>query len=120
MRHTPIPWTVSEVDTDDSRGPLKTYELQDAQGRTIMDVSNSEVACIVDEHDEDGRHAWDEQGRLDIEFAGRAINHHDQLREALRLLVSVGTMPPGPGRAAILEMRLDEARSMLAKTEPKP
>lgn len=74
----PGPWAADAVPTDGSFGGgpdtshgFDTYAVFCERGE-IMDAGNSDLAEIIEEHDENGRHAWDETARRNMEFVAAA------------------------------------------------
>jgi hypothetical protein len=85
---TPRPWEADSFKTEGGHGKYDAYRLVDANGKTICDTMNGELQTEHVEYDDDiGSHAWDEQGRVDMEFAARAVNAHDDLVAALTELL---------------------------------
>jgi hypothetical protein len=62
------PWTSESLDSEDGWGRCASSEILDAHGETVLDALNSNVACIAEESDEDGRRRWDEQGAADTAY----------------------------------------------------
>jgi len=64
-KFTPGPWAADHVQTECDEFPYHSYAVYDAQGRVIVDATNSQVGEIHQEGpDEDGHvDRWDEQGR---------------------------------------------------------
>ena len=93
--HTPTPWEVIEVKNEGDYGDggpdpssgFDSFAICDANGRTICDTLNSEVAMVSEEADEDGVYAWDEVGKADAAHIVRCVNAHDALVRALKALV---------------------------------
>jgi hypothetical protein len=70
MPHTPGPWT---AELQQARAADTTYfDVCGPDGKVLFDTSNSEAMCIEADHDEDGSHYWDEQGRLNTLLAAAA------------------------------------------------
>lgn len=87
---TKRPWAMEDIPTEGGHGKYTAYALVDAEGRAICDTINSGVQTEHVEYGEEegGSYAWDEQGRVDMEFAGIAVNAHEALVAALRGLVN--------------------------------
>jgi hypothetical protein len=93
VTHTPTPWFLEKADGTNNHQHCMVYELTDANGKTIADCHNSEVADIQCDPDEDGSHCWDEQGRKDFEFILLSVNSHDALVTALTNLLKASPEP---------------------------
>lgn len=82
---SPLPW---EHDThgQHSSDEVPYTVLIDADGKTIADTLNSDVAVIHTEHDEDGATRWDETGRENFAFICRAANSFESLVKACKAM----------------------------------
>lgn len=69
---SPAPWEC-ENHSECSERSVHAF-VTDANGKTLFDTLNSDVAVIHTEHDEYGAHYSDEQGRVDLGFAALARN----------------------------------------------
>lgn len=78
MKHSPLPWSHERRNTNDPH-----EVMLDANGKSIFDTINSDVAVMETEIDEDDVHSWDEQGRADFEFILKAIEERDQLKKTI-------------------------------------
>lgn len=98
---TPGPWDcdgVIESDGaygagEDSREGYTTYAVYEVgSNKVLFDFLNSEVVCVEEEYDEDGRSAWDSTAKRNAEFIAAAnpktvlalLAERDRLREALK------------------------------------
>jgi len=82
--HTPGPWLVEYFHNEgnygdggpDCRSGFKSYQVTDEEGRVLFDTLNSGVAVVheefYEEFYEEGKSAWDEQGRKNIALARAA------------------------------------------------
>jgi hypothetical protein len=97
---TPGPWeqdcTVKSDGTygsgEDANEGYDTYEVfQTLTGKKIFDFLNSEVVCVEEEYDEDGRTAWDAEASANAAFIAAAnpatilslLDHIKRMQEAL-------------------------------------
>lgn len=80
MKHSPLPWSQERRNTNDPH-----EVMLDANGKSIFDTINSDVALMETEIDEDEVTSWDEQGRADFEFILKAIEYHNSYLTHLNL-----------------------------------
>jgi hypothetical protein len=94
QKHTGLPWHVDTIEMrdasygsgEDTHEGFSVYGMFDANGRCLFDSMNRDYRLIEvhEEHDEDGKTAWDELARRDFDFVRRACNSHEALVRALR------------------------------------
>jgi hypothetical protein len=91
VAHTPLPWSVDSQETEMSYGSrvgrtgnVTTYTIVDGKNAVICDTSNSTLATVEEECDEDGVSLWDSQGKANAAFIVTACNLHYELLEALK------------------------------------
>jgi hypothetical protein len=114
-----LPVSVDSILGDCAHGQYDAYALFDANGKSICDTLNSDLACIEQEADEDHSRTWDEVGRKNMEHIAAVLNaavslraQNAALRQALNtLLLNFGTVEPGDSVA------IDVARAALSQTE---
>lgn len=71
---SPLPWEFDHKVTHGGGGEDCRAFIMDANGKTVCDTLNSDVACIRDELDEDGVTYWDEQGEADLKRIVACVN----------------------------------------------
>lgn len=76
---TPGEWWADEVKNegcygsgDDCVEGFTSYAIYGADGKTLFDSLNSDVACISEEYDGEGHVAWDETAQRNAEFIALA------------------------------------------------
>ncbi|HCF8534891.1 ead/Ea22-like family protein [Klebsiella pneumoniae] len=76
---TPGEWWADEVKNegcygsgDDCVEGFTSYAIYGADGKTLFDSLNSDVACISEEYDGEGHMAWDETAQRNAEFIALA------------------------------------------------
>lgn len=111
MPHTKGPWKAQSEPMDSGLGRVLYYDIVDLQGRTIGDTANSEVAVIHTEHDESGKHQWDEQGRIDARLMAAA----PELLEVAKRVVEVFEGSRDPQEDAMST----QAKAAISKAEGK-
>lgn len=94
MSISKLPYEVDSEVVKGVHGRTRYYKLLDADGKSIMDTLNSEVACIHDDDDGDSGGLWDEQGRVDMEFVAIAANLHGEMVAALQFVMKVANQLP--------------------------
>lgn len=62
------PWESDSLQTEDGYGRFDAYQVLGADGKSILDTSNSESMEINEEWDEETHHRWDEVGRHNTAF----------------------------------------------------
>jgi hypothetical protein len=79
MKPSPAPW---EAESNGGRKADETYyDVRGPDGKVLFDTCNSEVMVIESDHDEDGSHYWDEQGRVNMQLAAAAPDMLELLRD---------------------------------------
>lgn len=111
---TPGEWWADEVKNegcygsgDDCVEGFTSYAIYGADGKTLFDSLNSDVACISEEYDGEGHVAWDETAQRNAEFIA--------LANPANILALVEALEKAQQR--IDELENDEVRQRLANAE---
>lgn len=95
--HRATPWEVEEIETRDDHGRYMSFGVCGADGRTIMDATNSSVALIEMEHDGEPQgsvYRWDDAAKADAAFIVECVNSHASLTSERDALVEALTRDP--------------------------
>ncbi len=86
---SPRPWAYENVEVDADRTAYGV--VKDANGKSLFDTMNSDVAVIHTDTDTDSpnTYRWDEQGEQNLTLVCRAVNAHAALVAALRPLAAL-------------------------------
>lgn len=98
------PWEADSLDSECGWGPYKSAHLMDAAGKTVLDALNSDVGCLADESDDDGRWTVDTQATADCAYV-------EALDNVARNLIAIATPAPK------IEARRAEMRSSSVEDE---
>lgn len=114
-KFTPGPWTAEPRQTRDDNGHYLTYEVADAQGRCVVEFSNTSVS----ELNYDGESQWDEQSRANAHLISAAPELYAALESALEQFELLAKEPATNPWCVQMRAALSKARGDKPPAHPK-